>query len=275
MRLRWFFVMLMIFCAPAEAAPSLKDAIRAELVSDVTAVSPGEGFTVAVKLTMDPEWHTYWKNPGDGGMATTVEWKLPSGITAGELEWPAPIRFETSDIVNYGYAGEVLLLTRFTASKIEAPVTIRAKVNWLGCKNICVPGGAELEIALKAGAAEPSKGAAAVAAARASVPRPLAGWKLDAWRDGTTLFLELEPESAPAVKLTAPYFFAADELAIEYAAPQHLENVKGHYAMRLELSSSASSTLKSLRGVLTGPEGWSGVPGKAFTIDVPVKPAKQ
>lgn len=274
-----FFTVLACGAAPVSAATSLKDAVRAELISAAATIAPGSEFAVAVRLRMDPEWHTYWKNPGDGGMATQIEWQLPPGFTAGEIEWPAPHKFETSEIVNYGYSGEVLLVTAIRAPENLAPgstARVAAKVSWLGCKNICVPGRAALELSLPAGPAiSPSGGAPLIAAARASVPPPLSGWNARAWRDGTTLFLELRSATAPKNRLNELYFYPEDEQVVEYAAPQHLERVKGLYVLRLELSSAAPSTPKNLRGVLAGREGWTGSAGESFSVNVPVEPAKK
>ncbi len=66
--------------------------------------------TVALRLSMEKGWHTYWRNPGDSGLPTTLEWKLPAGVEAGPIEWPAPHVLPAGPLVNYGYDGEVLLL---------------------------------------------------------------------------------------------------------------------------------------------------------------------
>src|SRR6516225_12201337 len=99
--------------APASAtlATPVKTAhVEAELVGAQTAVIPGEPLTVALRLSMQKAWHTYWQNPGDSGLPTTLEWKLPLGITAGPIEWPAPRALPAGPLVNYGYENEVLHL---------------------------------------------------------------------------------------------------------------------------------------------------------------------
>ena len=72
------------------AAPVNAGHLTAELVAQDTAVAPGGTVWVALRQQIEPGWHTYWRNPGDSGLATSVSWVLPKGVTAGELQWPTP-----------------------------------------------------------------------------------------------------------------------------------------------------------------------------------------
>jgi thiol:disulfide interchange protein len=135
----------------ALAAPVKTAHVEAELVGAQTAVIPGEPLTVALRLSMQKGWHTYWQNPGDSGLPTTLEWKLPGGIAAGPIEWPAPHALPAGPLVNYGYEGEVLLLVTLIAQPTLAtgsPATMHARADWLVCKEVCIPEGADLELSL-------------------------------------------------------------------------------------------------------------------------------
>ncbi|MGB2958268.1 MAG: protein-disulfide reductase DsbD domain-containing protein [Bacteroidota bacterium] len=124
----------------------------ARLVADVESVEPGADFTLGVRLNMDPGWHTYWKNPGEAGLATRIDWELPEGFRAGEIMWPLPEKLiESGDVLTYGYGNETMLLVPFSApssSQAGTEVTFRAEVSWLECEAICVPGAANLELTL-------------------------------------------------------------------------------------------------------------------------------
>ena len=89
-RSRYALAFLLLISLPlrAEELPGLKT--RARLVADVAAAKPGTTFTAGVVLSMAPGWHTYWKNPGESGLATSIEWILPAGVRAGEISWPIP-----------------------------------------------------------------------------------------------------------------------------------------------------------------------------------------
>ena len=145
--------MLALPCAPALAAPVLLDHIEAELVSEVNAAQAGaEGgseFWVALRLRPDAEWHTYWRNPGDSGLATRLQWTLPEGVSAGEIHWPYPHREALGELTNYGYSGETLHLVpiRLPADwPAGKPVELQARASWLVCRDICIPGDTELSL---------------------------------------------------------------------------------------------------------------------------------
>ena len=76
--------------------------VSAELVAANDALVPGTTATVALRLAIAPGWHTYWRNPGESGLPTTLEWRLPYGYAAGAIEWPAPRALTEGPIVNYG-----------------------------------------------------------------------------------------------------------------------------------------------------------------------------
>ena len=128
-----------------------KTLVKASLLADTTAIVPGKPFEVGVLLEMEPSWHTYWEYPGDAGLPTSISWTLPEGFVAGPIQWPLPHRvLEPGDIEVYAYKDKVLLLTAIVApSKIsETNVTLKAKVDWLVCAEICIPGSANLELSL-------------------------------------------------------------------------------------------------------------------------------
>src|SRR5438874_12359056 len=94
--------------APAQAQAVVKtDNVRAELISEVSQVKPGEPFWVALRLTIRPHWHTYWKNPGDSGLPTEINWTLPAGVKAESIVWPTPTLIDVGGIINYGLQDDI------------------------------------------------------------------------------------------------------------------------------------------------------------------------
>jgi thiol:disulfide interchange protein DsbD len=128
--------------------------VTARLMCDRAALVMRTDLRLGVLLTIKPGWHVYWRNPGDGGLSTSVRWQLPDGITAGELLWPVPQRFvdPSGQVTTYGYEGQVLLWSRVKVARSVAlgqGVTLAAKVSWLVCnKDRCVPGTADLTCVL-------------------------------------------------------------------------------------------------------------------------------
>src|SRR5437773_4835686 len=118
---------------------------QARLLLAAESARPGDTILAGVDLRMDPKWHTYWKNPGGSGMATTIEWDLPPGITAGEVQWPIPRKLPDEDLTTYIYEDEVVLLVPLKLARDLVPGSrnLQAKVSWLECEVQCVPGSAK------------------------------------------------------------------------------------------------------------------------------------
>ena len=141
--------------ASARAGDALRtDHLDSRLVAEQRVLRPGEPARIGLWLQHDPGWHTYWRNPGDSGLATRLQLTLPEGVTADPIDWPAPQRFEVEGIVNFGYGGRVLLPLRlhvpagFAADRIE----IRARASWLVCEIGCIPGRGDYTLSLPLGA---------------------------------------------------------------------------------------------------------------------------
>ena len=146
-------VAVVLAVSPAHVASAQtyqgRELVTAELVADTTTIVAGQPFTVGLLLRMAPHWHTYWKFPGDAGIATEIKWNLPPGWQVGEIQWPTPLRLvEPGDIHVYGYHDEVLLMQQITppASLPAGPVKLAAEANWLVCEKICIPGSATVEL---------------------------------------------------------------------------------------------------------------------------------
>lgn len=158
----------------AEGAPEAGEPrVAAELLFDVERAAADESFRVGVRLRMAPEWHAYWRHPGESGLATEIEWS-GEGVEFSPLRWPFPQTFRSGDgfIVTYGYEDEVLL---FSEARVDAGsgdrVTIGADVDLLVCKVDCIPARMLLTRSLEIGAnALPSEDRGAFDAAARRVP---------------------------------------------------------------------------------------------------------
>lgn len=152
-----FFVAAAASCISANAQLDLKpsngspsavvqtEQVRAELVAHAPqGVAPGQAVWVGLKLAHQPQWHTYWKNPGDSGLPTTLQWTLPAGITAGAIAWPAPHSLPIGTMTNYGYDGTVLLPVPLTVGPtfqagLSGDLEVKLSASWLVCRQECIP----------------------------------------------------------------------------------------------------------------------------------------
>jgi thiol:disulfide interchange protein DsbD len=256
----------------AAAAPVRTAHVEAELVPAATALMPGTPLTVALRLKMEKGWHTYWQNPGESGLPTTLAWKLPAGLTAGPIQWPPPRALPVGPLINYGYEGEVLLLTDIAATSAlssTGPATLQARADWLVCREICIPEGADLALTLPVApqsSADPHWGDA-IARARASVPRPLAGWTVAATGEGSRVEVAL----TPGTDRRDPgeiRFFPFAEGKIEPSAPQTLARDGAKLKLTLPVASQRVGEFTRVAGVLTASKGFG--EQAAASIDVPL-----
>ena len=237
------------------------DHVEAELIAERTATEPGRPLRIGLRLKMDEHWHAYWRNPGDTGLPTTIKWQLPAGFQAGDIDWPAPQRIDVGPFANYGYEGEVVLPVSLAAPADLAPgtsVPIRARADWLVCREQCIPGGADLELDLKsaAGGGPDQRWAGLFAKAQSDLPRAAGDWQWSAYRTGSRLDLVWMPPAA-SVAPSRVQFFPHAENVIEPAARQALYRLPdGRLRMSLVVSKQLAQMPASIDGVLTTASGW-------------------
>src|SRR3954470_24053254 len=156
-----------------------RELVHAKLVADTSAIVPGKPFTIGLLLQMVPEWHTYWKFPGDAGIPTELKWKLPPGWKVGELQWPIPLKLaEPGDIQIYGYHDEVLIMQEVTPSGSvpTGTIALEADASWLVCDKICIPGNGHLNLELPIGSDAVAANQELFARFRKRLPQP---WPAD------------------------------------------------------------------------------------------------
>jgi thiol:disulfide interchange protein DsbD len=111
------------------------------------------GDHVILHLSPDKGWHTYWTNPGDSGMATSISFTLPDGLAAGGMEWPTPDRILYGPLANFGYTNDVYIPVAIKGD-IAPGTEIKAHADWLVCEDICVPEGADLSVTMGGGVSD-------------------------------------------------------------------------------------------------------------------------
>ncbi len=205
----------------AHAAVVTTEQVRAELLAWAPqGVQPGQPVWVGLKLTHQPEWHTYWKNSGDSGLPTELNWQLPAGITAGDIAWPTPKKIPIGTLANYGYEKTVLLPVPLTVAPGFAGTQLQVKLKaaWLVCRKECIPqeGDFALSIPVKSSTAASGEdfqaaftatpkslpaSASQVAVAERAIQVSLAG--LPAALQGKTL--EFYPETGSVIEPAAPW----------------------------------------------------------------------
>lgn len=247
--------------------------VKTELVPEVESIQPGQSFWIALNMEMEPGWHTYWKQPGETGFATSIEWQLPEGFTASPIYWPVPERFVEEGIVGFGYKNKAFLMVEITPPltlDLSKPVTISANAAWLACNESCIPGEAKLELTLpvKESAGNfHSKWHPIFETARSELPQISTDWKVDAYVDNGVYGLLIGKDNSETIKLPKSIQFFSYNSDLKLSEPQKLEKVpnKGYF-LSLPLEGNLP---EHLEGILINPEGWvSGKNVKALAIDI-------
>lgn len=233
-----------------------------ELISERAGIEPGSELLVGLRMKPEPNWHTYWKNPGGSGEAPRLSWHLPAGLRANEPRFPAPElhAYEVIQTHNYGYSREFILpVTLEVPAQIdEDSVRLVLEARWLTCDpRQCIPGEATLALELPVAEAEwePSEWASFFAAIEEELPEPPDFERVVLAAEGGAPILHL---SAPGEgELKDAYFFPEPRNLFDYGAEQPIFETDFGHALELPLVPSASvdDLPEALRGVLTFERG--------------------
>jgi DsbC/DsbD-like thiol-disulfide interchange protein len=260
----------LLFGFRASAQVSAKHA-RVELLSREQAAAPGSNLMLGVRFMLEKGWHIYWTNPGDSGQPPTFNWQLPSGFTAGEIQWPRPERMQPSPtLADYGYHDDVLLMVPVkVASSIvkDRPAEFTLDAKWLICREVCLPDHAQLKLSLPFAPQANANPANSAIFARTEklLPVPLPkNWRVSARSLKDNFVLTIDSGNP----LSQVEFFPLEQDQIDNAAPQKLVPSATGARLTLKKSDLLLKPISSLHGVLV-------VPGKGvYQMQAPVAAPK-
>ena len=261
---------LLMFASPLWAGSIAKTPqLTVDLVAEPTPIISGKTVTVALRLIPVSGWHIYWKNPGDSGLPPSVTWKLPTGWTAGPLQFPFPEKILLPPLVSYGYEQETLLLTTFTIpdyEKIPSSFPIEADIEWLVCKETCLPGKAHLNLTLSTQAKPNIDLQGLFDDVRKDLPTSLPHISISAKTEGSDLQLIVEPKT----QVGSLNFFPEGDFLDEYKPSKTELLGSGKLQLTLHLKEKAKLP-SSLQGVLVAENPWDASGQRALTISVALK----
>jgi thiol:disulfide interchange protein DsbD len=249
---------------------------KAALVGAVSVAKAGEPFWVALHLQMEPRWHTYWRTAGDAGGPTHIEWKLPPGVTADTILWPAPKRLESAGLVSFAYEDEVILPVRITPGAVSAGSTIalRGKASWIACDKVCIPGSGDvaLDIPVAAATTADALWGPRIDATRAVVPPGLpAGWTTAARTTTTGYEITVTPPAGTRLDAKGVTFYPATPDALfhfTHGAAQK-PTLKGKALVLTLVRQDGEVASPEVSGLFVRDGGWPGGV-RAFTASMPV-----
>ena len=142
---------------PIQAQPVDGGHARVELISERALAVPGEAVWFGLSFEIDPNWHIYWINPGDAGIAPEITWREKGATEPGEFKWPLPelLPVVPGQIMDYGYSDKVVLPFPVTIPEgSEGPILFEGVADYLICEDVCIPESADIRLLLSVGAAQ-------------------------------------------------------------------------------------------------------------------------
>lgn len=265
---------LVMGSAPCHAEGFRGARTQVEWLSETESIQPGKPFWTALRMKMDEGWHTYWRNPGDSGIATEIRWDMPEGFKAGEIQWPAPKRIDLEPLAVYAYEGEILLLVQITPPENLVPdetLTLKARVYWLECEVNCIPGDALLSLTLPVRPENPKadpRWAQPFQLARSQLPLIASEWRVSA-ETGRDYFRLRITQADPKARLGRVSFFPYSDKLIHHPARQTFRASDEGYELFVRRSNLSQGEVPALEGILVSEEGWRG-PGSEKVLEVSV-----
>ncbi len=263
-RFQFIFGLLFLLAAalPASAASNSADVahLRVELVFPHDQLYPGGSNQAGLYFKLESGWHVYWQNAGDSGEPPHIHWTLPDGVTAGPMQFPAPSRLPLGPLMDFGYENEVLFPFSFqVAENVKpGPAVLHAKVDWLVCRAVCIPGKAELDenvqlvrtTPMAAGVSGPDQ--ALWDRFASALPQPLPS-------SDSAIFQQMPNGLRLAVttgqRETQAAFFPEDENILSNPAPQTVTPTATGLLLDLKKDPNLTASPAQLKGVLELSDG--------------------
>jgi thiol:disulfide interchange protein DsbD len=261
MRKRWLQLVILMTAVAAPVRAQLKtvgdgttssaqaEHLVVELLPSPVSFVPGPENLIGLHFKLEPGWHVYWTNAGDAGEPPHVEWTLPAGITAGPLLFPAPKRLAVGPLMDYGYEDDVILPVKMDVAKSAKAGTLQAKVDWLVCREVCIPGKALLGLKYGVSAFGGIVNGPQMRALQAAVK--LLPQKLPA---GHATFMPRQSEFVVQVKtghrVEHAEFYPFDQDQVANAAAQSVEPTAEGVIIHVPKDSTLTSDPQTLHGLI-------------------------
>ncbi len=260
--------------------PVKAEHLTAELVSLAPSVAPGGSVEVGLVISLEEKWHVYWINAGDSGEPPAIKWTLPPGVTAGPMRFPVPTRLPLGPLMDFGYEDTVAFPVTISVapSTRPGPIHLDAKVTWLVCREVCIPGKAHMGIDLTV-----APGAAAgqelgqLGESIKAIPPPLPPeykFSVTGGKSAFVLSLVGNPQDEPKVTPDDVEFYPFDPDLIVNAADQTFARIPNGFSLRVERAPELTALPPTLHGVIkfTDGEGYE-VSAPVVAGDVPAAPS--
>jgi thiol:disulfide interchange protein len=273
------FAALPIASQPHVASDSADAAhLHVQLVFPSGDLYPGGANQAGLYFKLEPGWHVYWQNAGDSGEPPHIKWTLPAGVTAAPLQFPAPKRLPLGPLMDFGYENEVLFPFSFDVAKATkpGPAALSAHVDWLVCREVCIPGKADLARTVRISPGPPT--ASMASPSDQEIWDRLANLLPKSFPNGDQAVFQPTPTGFRLAITTGQReaqaeFFPEDQNILNNPAPQTVTQTSTGLVLDLKKDPNLTANPAQLKGVLelSGARNYviAAVPGSVAAPPVP------
>jgi len=229
-------------------------AASAKIVVDSFSLGKNRVIPIGILIELEKDWHIYWRNPGDSGMPTSVEFDLPEGITVSEIQWAVPEVFEFDELASYGYEKQVLLLTELIIPENYQAnsVSVTAELKSLICKDVCIPFNTTIseEIILINNFQADDNVSILFAQTRKNLPEVTNDFELSFTADEDFITLIIQALNLDLAKINSLYFLPYGNGIFKNTAEQNFKIRDDGIELVVEYDQFKSAELRELFGIL-------------------------
>ncbi|MCU0333188.1 MAG: hypothetical protein MUE93_07780 [Ignavibacteriaceae bacterium] len=245
-----FFLIILSYQLLAQQLASA----TAEIVVDSYSLEKSRSIPIGVLVKLEEDWHLYWRNSGDTGIPTSIEFDLPEGITISEIQWAFPKVFEFDGLASFGYEKQVLLLTELILPENyqSNSLSVTAKLKSLICKDVCIPFNTTVskEIILSNNFQTDDDVSTLFAETRKYLPEVTNDFELAFTTDEDFITLIIESLNLDLTKINSLYFLPYDNGIFKNTAEQNYKVKDDSIELKLEYDHFKTVELKELFGIL-------------------------
>ena len=130
---------------------------KVRVISPISNNNNQKEINLGLEYQLEEGWKTYWKSPGEGGFPQNIDWSNSINISNFEIEWPTPGQFEILGMKSIGYSDNIIFPLKVGLENAFLSSKLVLDINYLVCKDICIPGNAYLELNIPPGKAKLTK----------------------------------------------------------------------------------------------------------------------
>jgi DsbC/DsbD-like thiol-disulfide interchange protein len=226
----------------------------AKIIVDSYSLEKSRSVPIGILIDLEKDWHIYWRNPGDSGMPTAIDFEIPEGVSISEIEWLVPNVFEYEGLASYGYDGQILLIAELNVpeSFVSNSITVSAKIKSLICKDVCIPFNTNVSKKIKltnsfSAEEEISK---LFAQTRKSLPEAINDFELSIISDEDNITVVIQNLNSEITKIKSLYFLPYENGIFKNTAEQNFKIKDDKIELMLEYDQFKTEELSELYGIL-------------------------